>query len=363
MAARSSAGLSRRGYEMPSLEEIASLLQAIPPAHAENWTVQTLTPGRLHLSRGPAGEYAVFIEGAGEDFGTLPPYKGLAHSPSVTAVPSGRAISALRLTSEDDHIGNRVIAHIAYELALRLEKDPTLTGSQLLKGVEWVLLLLGSRDGILSPERRSGLVGECLLLRRLLKLARKKGVPASVVLDRWWGHSPARRDFAAIGIGIEVKTTSANTRTHAVAMEQLDPYTPDEKVYVYSVGIKTDPTAPKKLPDFIADVEQQLVSATGPKDAAAVAQFRAQLGEYGYDTNFEQAYRSLPGFAAPHLEPAFFAEPKLDRLKLESFKSNSLPSMVSAVRYDLTIGSNRVDDEEAVLEALLANPPVSSHKA
>jgi hypothetical protein len=346
----------------PTLEGIANALHSLTPAQGETWNVQTLVPSRLHLTRGPNGEYAVFIEGDLGSFGPLPPYGGLGHSDSIVGVPTGRTFPALRLQSADELVGNRVIAHIAYELAMRLARDPGASNRDLLHSVSWVLLLLGAREGVLTPERRAGLVGECLLLRRLILMARSMSLPPTVALERWWGHGKARRDFAAVGIGIEAKATSANSRTHAVGMDQLDPFQPGEQVYVFSVGIKTDVTAPKKLPDFILDVESQLVDpVSGVPDEPALRMFRGQLRAYGYDPVFDPIYRAAPGYAKPHLLPALFPETELDRLRLSSFVGGQLPSMVSAVHYNLSITSPELPSPsaDALLARLLAAPPVT----
>lgn len=347
---------------MMSIEEIAEAIEALPSAIGDAWTIHSLVPDRIHLSRGQGGEYSIFIEGPLESFGTLPPFKGLAHSACVTAVPSRRVISALRLQSSDDHFGNRVMAHIAYELAGRLQREPATSNQELLASVAWALLLLGNREGVLTPERQAGLVGECLLLRALLVECHAMGLPPKTALDRWWGHGRARRDFAAKGVSIEVKTTSRNYRVHAVGMEQLDPSEPGEVVFLFSIGLKTDPTANRKLPDYIEDVECQLVApSNGARDEQAIERFREQLHSYGYDSRLQSLYRASPGYPRPHLSPALFAVKDLDRLQASSFAGGRPPPTVSAVHYDLTITCPALSDLETtqVLRSLLMNPPSS----
>src|SRR5262245_41719579 len=105
---------------MRSIEELVALFGDIPTADGQRWTVEALVPGRLHLSRGEGGEFAVFLEGGADTFGHIPPWIGLAHSDSVIALPGEHTIAALRIASQDPIHGNRVIAHIAYELGRRL---------------------------------------------------------------------------------------------------------------------------------------------------------------------------------------------------------------------------------------------------
>ncbi|MDE1820881.1 MAG: PD-(D/E)XK motif protein [Euryarchaeota archaeon] len=345
---------------MSSVEAIVDELEALPPSSNDNWSIRTLVPSRLHLSRGMNGEYALFLEGAADAFGKLPPFHGVEYSPTITAVPTGRVFGALRLQSSDERIGNRVIAHIAYELQRRLEANPREAGEDLLRSVEWVLLLLGETEGILPPERRLGLIGECILLRRLLRIGRGSGLGPETVLDRWWGYSPARRDFAAIDVGIEVKTTVHNTRTHRMGIDQLKPEKPTERVYLYSIGMRSDPTAPKKLPDFLRDVELEMLDpVSGKEHVAAVGRFRELLKKYGYDQRFEDVYRSSQGYLAPHLEPSLFAESDLGRLKEASFVGGAPPPNASAIVYDLTVDCRSVPDADLVLLALLTSAPAS----
>lgn len=341
---------------MYSIEDICSSFEALSAATGNAWNVGTLVPARLHISRSAEGHYSVFIEGPRESFGKLPPFQGLRFADEVMSVDESRTFPALCISSPDHEHGDRVLAHIAYELARRLSTEPDISNEELFRQVEWVLLLLGAGDGVLSPERQRGLVGECLLLRKLLLLSHRAGLAPSVVLARWWGHMPAKRDFAAQGIAIEVKTTSLSSRQHSVgSLEQLEPQEEGEQVYVYSVGLRTDPSAPKKLCDFVGDVEAQLVTASGEPDQDCIALFREQLKRYGYDPSKEEVYRGAAGYMKPHLPGALFAEESLDRVRATSFKGDTLPSMVRAVSYTLELSGEPLTEEqgETILNSLL----------
>jgi hypothetical protein len=348
---------------MITLEELVSQIDAIPPSDGSRWHIKTLIERRLHASRGAAGDFTLFVEGEQPSFGALPPVVGLEHSDKVFAVPEGRELSALRIGCADAVYGNRVIAHIAYELMARLGSDPGVDNGTLLEQVGWVLPLLGTQESVLSPERQRGLVGECLLLRQLMILAPGLGLGASAVLDRWWGHTGAMRDFAATDLAIEVKCTALNSRQHHISsLEQLDPDSPTQQVFLFSVGIKSDPTAQRKLPHFIGDVEAQIVDATGRPDEAGVERFKSQLASYGYQDRHEAIYSRQSGFVKPHLAPALFRETDLDRLRLSSFVGASLPDMVASVSYVLDIKADPLPDMEAIdaLKRLLTQPPVTS---
>jgi len=335
---------------MRSIEEIANAFEGLSPAQHNQWNVASIVPSRLHISRDQGGAYAVFLEGEAASFGKLPTVGGLEHSAQITVLPASRTFAALRMTSGDEVHGNRVLSHIAYELARRIEGDPSISNEELFRQVEWVLLLLGAGDALLTPERQRGLVGECVFLRRLLIVGRANKVPPSTVLSRWWGHQPARRDFAAEGIAVEVKTTSLNSRQHHIgSIEQLDPQSPGESVYLYSLGIKSDASSSRKLSDFVADVIAQLVTHSGDTDDAAVEIFQAQLQAYGYDRSRESAYAGGPGYLKPHLAGALFREDDLARIRYGSFVGGILPEMVRSVSYTLDVTCDPVSDEEAEL--------------
>ena len=173
---------------------------------------------------------------------------------------------------------------------------------------------------------------------------------------RWRGPGTSKRDFASHGIAIEVKTTSHGTRLHHFgSIEQLDPQLPGEEVFLFSVGIRQDPSAPMKLPHYIGDVESGLTTLSGAPDEPAVGRFHERLRTYGYNSQLGPIYMSLPGFRPPHLTPAIFRERDLDRLRVTSFKGDHLPGMVVSVGYTLEVQAAELApaDADFVLERLL----------
>jgi len=247
------------------------------------------------------------------------------------------------------------MAHVAYELARNVEGKPNIGNEQLLSEVRWILELLGDHDVVLSQELQKGLVGECVLLRRLLLLAQALRVPPRAVLQTWVGFDRAKRDFAGHGIAIEVKTTSSDTRIHHIgSLAQLEAQE-GEEVYVYSVCTKSDASGPKKLPDFVAEVSELLLTSDGRQDPDLIAHFEECLGKYGYRREQDNIYRASPGFLNFHLPPRLFRERELDRVRLSSFKEERLPAMVVDITYRLEMRSAELgqDEERAVLSAML----------
>ena len=346
---------------MKSIEDIVSDFLSLSPASPGRWNTLALVSSRLHLTRGPDGNFAIFLEGSLESFGHLPPVPGIDHAVDITALPSSRRFDAVRIATIDGVTGNRAIAHVAYELQRRLTENPSEPNESLLAQIQWVLVLLGSNSDLMGADRQRGLIGECLLLRRLLMKGRSLDIEPIVALRRWWGSYPTKRDFSAVGVAIEVKTTGYTTRLHHVSsIEQLDP-SPGERVYVFSVGLRSDLTSARKFPDFVADVRAQLVDAKGDSDELAVRHFEEQLKRYGYDSKHEAFYRSGPGYLRPHLSPALFDERALRRLRWSDLRDQKLPDEVAAIGYTLHITSGEISDREAesIYEKILSAPAVS----
>jgi hypothetical protein len=346
---------------MRSIESLVELFGQIPPADGDRWSVESVVSTRLHVSRGPTGAFALFVEGELQSFGELPAWAGVEHSSRITVLPSGRAISAVRIGSRDPIHGNRAIAHIGYELGRRLEARPDIGNAELVEGITWILPLLGDPERILTQERQYGLVGECILLHRLLSIAATLGKPGRDALMKWKGAGLARRDFAGQGIAVEVKTTGQNARIHHIAsLDKLEPHAPDEAVFLFSVGLHMDTSAPKKLPDYINDIEASLLDNAGRPDEQAILIFCEGLKGYGYDKAQTGLYRSQPGFAPPHLSPALYPEESLDRLRLSSFREDRLPSMVIGVGYTLEVQGPGLspERERSVLERLVRAPSI-----
>ena len=193
---------------MSTIEDLVGKFSGLPPASGERWNVVPLVENRVYLSRDESGRFALFVVGDEKSFGTYPKILSIQYSSGVTPVPGGVPFAALRLASSNSAHGNRIMAHIAYEFERRLLSDRTVGNATLVAEVSWILELLADQEVILTEEEQTGLVGELVLLRRLLSITKELGLPPSEALARWWGHDKAKRDFAANGVAVEVKATS-----------------------------------------------------------------------------------------------------------------------------------------------------------
>ena len=350
-------------FLVTSIDDINHTFASLERPIGNRWHLHALVPKRLHLSVSPEGAPTLFIEGDAASFGKLPTLRGLEHREDAVDVQTDNVFKALRLTAPQEPHGNEALAVIAYEVARIIESGPDTSNGTLLASVHWILKVLGMETSVLSGERQRGLVAELLLLRRLLQLGREHSVSSHVILDRWWGPVGGKRDFAAVGIAIEVKSTALNTRTHHIAsIDQLDPMSPGEQVYVYSVGIKSEPTVDRKLPTYVADCVSAIAGTPGRTvESAAVHSFYQKLESFGYQPQFGDLYRSEPGVMPnPLLPPKLFRASDLDRVRMSSFKWNRLPSMVTAVSYEINISAPPLGerDVDAVLLSLITSPGI-----
>ena len=343
---------------MSGIEDLVLRFEALPVAQQGRWSVDALRDGRVYLTRDDASRNTLFIVGDHASFGTYPKCRAIRHATSIVPVPGGGPLEALVLSSPSQGYGNRAIAHVAYEVDRRLEATPGLANADLIAEVAWILELLSSQEPVMAPDQQKGLIAELLLLRKLITATSVVGVPAREALARWHGWDRSKRDFAAAGIAIEAKATAMSTRRHHIgSIDQLEPHGAED-VYLFSVGVRLDPTAPRKLPDAVAEVRQLLVGADGSPDEAAQAQFDEGLVRYGYDHSQESVYRAMPGILNLHLPPRLFRAADLDRLKLTSFKGDALPSMVSEVAYVLEAASQELSpaQEQEALRRMLTSP-------
>lgn len=346
------------------IEGIVSLFSDFGPAIGDKWFAYELSQDRLYLSRGPDGAPAIIVKGDEASFGVLPVVPGMEHSSAVTSYPTGAQFAALRIcVSSALHQPVRLAAHIAYELSAALISEPSTSNTNLIARVEWVLRLLGPQETGLSIEKQRGLAGECILLRELLLKAWSLGLDVSSVLGKWWGYLPAHRDFAALGFGIEAKATSRTARLHHIgSLHQLDPLMPGEQCFLFSVGLRTDPTAPRKLNHIVDDVFEALVQLDGSPHLPARERLRTQLASYGYTDADRSVYARSHGFMAPHLPPVLFRESDLDRIRRTSFVDSELPGMVIDVSYELNVTAEPVVELERqrILELFLRAPSMTS---
>jgi hypothetical protein len=199
----------------------------------------------------------------------------------------------------------------------------------------------------MAPEKQTGLVGELLFLRRLVHRCHALGHSCVKAIDAWTGAESGKRDFFGVDIAVEVKTTGHVVRLHHIAsLDQLLPHTGNERVFLFSVGIRRDLSAPKKLTSYVSDIESLLVDESGSPNCAAIEQFRKKLGKCGFVWADADLYERQEGFLAPHLPPELYTTEDLHPLTVNDFVNGAPPDTVRSISYALEVSASPLTVEE-----------------
>jgi hypothetical protein len=339
---------------MAAIETLFAQLEGLQQSTGEERLATRIATGRLYVAR--SGDFLeLFIEGSRESFGQMRGARYVSWG-EFRDLDSGRLVPALVLKVKHGVTGARLLAHVTYELASALERDPEITNVTLLQIVGPFLSLL-LEASVLSTEEQMGLMGELLFLQELLNfgLSQRPAVPAAMVLECWHGWQPAGRDYSGPGIAIECKATAADVRVHALTgMYQVLPdiNAAEERVYVFSTGLRQDPSSPFRLIEQVERIE----AALPPTEHSS---FRNRLRQYagrGFDLALREHYLLCAGFRQT-IAGALFRTDTLDGvLRLSSFIGGAPPSRALRISYDLSLeGAIRVGREErgSVLRGLL----------
>lgn len=318
---------------MPSLEQIVAAFgdpNALPPFAAGRRHSLSLIGRRLFIARGPAGEFELFLAGPLASFAGIAPGRGIEWN--TYHEPGGAEIEALCFRLPDDMGNARLVAHLAYEAYQRLTATPTLSNAALLSELQPYIGLIQER-GLLSVNEQQGLLGELLLLERLLGLCAQQTLPLTNALSAWTGWSyGAARDFSRNGVVVEVKSTTSDVREHAVSsLEQLELSAGEHALYLYSVSLKPDQSGTLQLWSKV----QSLLAGLPNNERGLLAGY---LRSAGYDASLTSQYRLGPKFITTRFVAALYrVDDSLSRLRLSSFVGASLPANVSRVSYRLNL--------------------------
>lgn len=342
---------------MTTIEDVETSAKTVPRSNGEEWFVAPLIPQRLYVGRDARGSIVLFLLGSRDSFGSYLNRQSLEFNPTISLAVANTTSPGAKIAFLRGEHASRAACHVAVEIADALTRTPDATNEAVLSKVAWFLDLVESQWSLLSPERAKGLAGECMLLLRLIGYANRRSIPLSRVIDVWHGETVARRDFSNQGIAVEVKTTSATTRTHRIgSMEQLLPQG-SEEVFLFSIGLRLDPSGPRPISAYVIDVRNHLRTADGSPDTELQIRFDSKLAEYGYDSTLAASYDSAYRFLAPHLAPRLFAAARLSPLGPHDFANGAPPQHISSISYDLAISTQPLEqaDEEATYQLLLAS--------
>jgi len=206
--------------------------------------------------------------------------------------------------------------------ATKSAKDPGQAVAAAKRVVERWRYFTERRRAPMTDERVRGLIGELLVLARLLRSGE-----ATAILRAWTGPSDGLHDFEMPSWSGEVKTFLADegptvriSDPRQLEVVELRP------VYLIPVKLARSSTAGKALPSIIDIVSEQLHMTPGALDL-----FDLKLAAYGY----------LPAHSALYTDPyaceqilTFAVRHGFPRIAFED-----IPSAVMNVQYSLSLGA------------------------
>ncbi|QET69312.1 PD-(D/E)XK motif protein [Bordetella bronchiseptica] len=197
---------------------------------------------------------------------------------------------------------DQVGAFIAAEL-LREKADANL---ERAFAVTEPLIELAIKRLEISENAILGLVGELLLLEALCRRAADPQV--GPVVQAWDGWRRSARDFTWEGTGVEIKTTTRATSSHAIhGVHQIEP-TPtsddgpgEARLFLVSIGLRqADPNAPAlSIPSLVESIVERL-TATGA--SGLVDEFLTRVSAYGSESGIGYEHATMVNeapFTAP----------------------------------------------------------------
>ncbi|WP_241071759.1 PD-(D/E)XK motif protein [Achromobacter xylosoxidans] len=278
---------------MTSYEAVLNQINVVPAGttgddRAITWLTDAMVVG---IARNSRGHLELFL--AGDE---LRPRTGTVksamhyHSWHREALPPLNANRiCLPALGHFDQVG----AFIAVEL-LREKADANL---ERAFAVTEPLIELAIKRLEISENAILGLFGELLLLEALCRRAPDPLV--GPVVQAWDGWRRSARDFTWEGTGVEIKTTTRATSSHAIhGVHQIEP-TPasddapgEGRLLLVSIGLRqADPNAPAlSIPSLVDSIIERLTS-TGA--SGLVDEFLRRVSVYGSESGigYEHATR------------------------------------------------------------------------
>lgn len=217
---------------------------------------------------------------------------------------------------------NGLFSVIAVEVldALSAEADPFVVVETVLN--RWRELILPQSPQALGREALTGLIGELLVLKRLVELT-----PGSI--GKWVGPERSRHDFVSEHIALEVKTLTGRTGrvVEIHGPEQLS--VEGGRILALVVHrLEPDPQGDVALPDLI-----HALLETGV-DRLLLLQ---KLASVGYSSVHDVQYRELR-FRLRE-SPFFVVDEAFPKLTPTSFKGDRLPQGVLDVAYKVDLST------------------------
>ncbi|MBS7776704.1 PD-(D/E)XK motif protein [Acidovorax sp. CCYZU-2555] len=349
---------------MTSYEEVLNQINAIPAGITEDdRTITWLTEAQVvGLARSNRGHLELFL--AGDQL-----------KPQTSTVKSAIHYHSWHRDTQPPLSANRILlpalghfdqvcAFIAAEL-LREKADANLERAFV---VTEPLIELAIKRLEISENAILGLVGELLLLDALCR--RADDVHIAPLVQAWDGWRRSARDFTWQGTGVEIKTTTRTTSSHAVhGVHQIEPAAAtddgpgESRLLLVSIGLRqADPNVPaSSIPSLVESIVARL-TASGA--SGLVGEFLKRVAMYGSESGIGYEHATMANeapFATPFsvtfVRGYDMADPAVEVLRHDDVVAHqhvNVQSLTFRVELPATISlNNPIAGARRVAEAIL----------
>lgn len=349
---------------MTSYEEVLSQINAVPAGITrDDRTITWLTDAQVvGIARDNRGHLELFLAGD-----QLKPrtntvksaiHHHLWHRDAQPPLSANRI--CLPALGHFDQVG----AFIASEL-LREKADANL---QRAFAVTEPLIELAIKRLEISENSILGLVGELLLLDALCR--RADDIHVGPVVRAWNGWRRSTRDLTWEGTGVEIKTTTRTTSSHAIhGVHQIEPAPASDdgpgevRLLLVSIGLRqADPNEPAlSIPTLAENIVERL-TATGAE--GLVDEFLARVAMYGSESGIGYEHATMANeapfttpFSVTFVRGYDMADPAVEVLRYDDVVAHQhvdAQSLTFRVNLPATIGlDNPIAGARRVAEAIL----------
>lgn len=350
---------------MTSYEVVLNQINAVPAGKiGDDRAITWLTDAKVvGIARNSRGHLELFL--AGDE---LRPRTGTVktamryHSWHRAALPPLNANRiCLPALGHFDQVG----AFIAAEL-LREKADSNL---ERAFAVTEPLIELAIKRMEISENAILGLVGELLLLDALCRRAADPQV--GPIVQAWDGWRRSARDFTWRGTGVEIKTTTRNTSSHAIhGVHQIEPTpasddaTGETRLLLVSIGLcQSDLNAPAlSIPSLVESILDRL---NGTGASGLVDDFLTRVSMYGTESGIGYEHATMVNeapftttFGVTFIRGYDMADPAVEVLRRDDLITHQhvdAQSVIFRVELPATISlNNPIVGARRIAEAILS---------
>jgi hypothetical protein len=350
---------------MTSYEAVLNQINMLPTgAGGEDRDITWLTDAKvIGIARNSRGHLELFL--AGEE---LRPRTGTVktamnyHSWHRNALPPLHANRiCLPALGHFDQVGAFIAAELLRERAeANLERAFAVTEP---------LIELAIKRMEISENAILGLIGELLLLDALCRRAADPQV--GPIVQAWDGWRRSARDFTWQGTGVEIKTTTRTTSSHAIhGIHQIEPTpasddaTGETRLLLVSIGLcQSDLNAPAlSIPSLVESILDRL---NGTGASGLVDYFLTRVSLYGTESGIGYEHATMVNeapftttFGVTFIRGYDMADPAVEVLRRDDLVSHQhvdAQSVTFRVELPATISlSNPIVGARRIAEAILS---------